>query len=269
MPDPTEELMAGLDAPRPLPAGLRQRLEHSLLEAVGAGHRPLGPDLAERLEGALADPVAGAMDGVDAPRPLESELRQRLEHALQPRPHRSRFVLAAAAVLAVLAGVGLAVGLSGSNTATPQRALSHTGQRSSGSPAPAKGALPSGFAGGSSVAGGSSGGALSNSGSASPSGATVGGVEVPAPATPPPSVSSVTPNSGPAAGGTWVTISGSGLSGARSVWFGGIPASEVVPVSATSVQALVPAHAAGTVDVQVGNPSSISPATPQDRYTFR
>jgi hypothetical protein len=255
--------MAGLDAPRPLPAGLRQRLEHSLLEAARAGHRPLGSDLTERLEGALADPVAGAMDGVDAPRPLEPDVRQRLEHALQPRPHRSRFVLAAAAVLALLAGVGLAVGLSGSNTATPQRALSH-GSAGNGH--------PSGTGGSAGVSGGASPNApVQNLGpsAALPQSAAGNVTAGPSSPQPPPSVSSVTPNSGPAAGGTWVTISGSGLSGARSVWFGGIPAPQVVPVSATSVQALAPAHAAGTVDVQVGNPSSISPPSPQDRYTYR
>jgi len=261
VPDPIEDRLAGLDAPRRLPAGLRQRLEHSLLEGEGAGHRPLGPDLAERLEGALADPVASAMAGVDAPRPLEPELRLQLEHALQPRPRRSRVPLAAAAVLAVLAGAGLAVGLSGSSTPSPQRALTHSG------PGTQKGTVSGGVAG--------------------PSGATGGGTPIsnvqPAPGTPEsaganaaagssasplPTVTGVTPDSGPTTGGTWVTITGSGFSQVRSVSFGGVPAAEFVAMSPGSVRALAPAHAAGTVDVQVTIPGGTSPASPQDRYSF-
>ena len=250
--------MAGVDAPRPLSMELRQRLEQALVGADGAGHRPLDPDLAERLQGALADPLAGALDGVDAPRPLDPELRGRLEKALQPRPHRSRLVLAAAAVLAVLAGAGLAAGLSGSNTAAPQRALTH---RSGGS-------QNSAGTGGSAA---SSGGTTSNAPAQNVRPATelpnsLGATAAPSP--PRPSVSGVTPDTGPAAGGTWVTISGSGLSGVRSVSFGEVPAAQFVRVSDAVLQALAPAHGAGTVDVLVTAQSGSSAPSPADHYPF-
>lgn len=261
MPDPTEELMAGLDAARPLPAELRARLEHALVESGEAEHRPLHPDLTERLQDALADPVAGVMDGVDGPRPLDPELRRRLEGVLQPGSRRPRLLLAAAAALAVLAGVGLALGLSGSNTASPQRALSHV---AGGASSPSAGV---------SAGAGTSAGTPSNAGvgglapsAAAPQAQGLNGTA--GLATVPPTISSVTPNSGPTTGGTWVTITGSGLSGVRSVTFGGAPAQFMIE-SATSLRALAPAHIAGTVDVQVANSSGTSPASPQDRYTFR
>lgn len=65
------------------------------------------------------------------------------------------------------------------------------------------------------------------------------------------SISSVGPNSGPAAGGTTVTISGSSFSQSASVVFGGVPAASVVVVSSTQLRAVTPAHAGGTVSVAV------------------
>lgn len=65
------------------------------------------------------------------------------------------------------------------------------------------------------------------------------------------SISSVGPNSGPVAGGTTVTISGSSFSQSASVVFGGVPAASVVVVSSTQLQAVTPAHASGTVSVAV------------------
>ena len=68
----------------------------------------------------------------------------------------------------------------------------------------------------------------------------------------PPTLTSVTPASGPAGGGTAVTLTGSNfLSGATTVTFGGttIPAGSVTFVSSTEIRVSSPAHAAGPVTV--------------------
>jgi len=68
-----------------------------------------------------------------------------------------------------------------------------------------------------------------------------------------PAVGGVSPSSGPAAGGTAVTISGTGFGAGASVSFGGTPASSVSVVGSTSITAVTPAHASGTVNVVVTN----------------
>lgn len=65
------------------------------------------------------------------------------------------------------------------------------------------------------------------------------------------SVTSVTPNSGTAAGGQAVTITGSGFNAATGVTFGGTAATDVVIVSNTRITATTPAHSSGAVDVAV------------------
>ena len=77
--------------------------------------------------------------------------------------------------------------------------------------------------------------------------------------TSPPAVASVTPSTGLAAGGTAVTISGTGFTGATAVTFGGTPATAVVVVSANTLTATSPAKAAGTYDVRVTTPNGTSP----------
>jgi len=73
--------------------------------------------------------------------------------------------------------------------------------------------------------------------------------------TPPPTVSSCNPASGPASGGNSVTITGTGfLATPTSITFGGAAATNVVFNGVTSVSCTVPAHAAGTVSVVVTNP---------------
>ncbi|MEO7913068.1 MAG: IPT/TIG domain-containing protein, partial [Roseiflexaceae bacterium] len=65
-----------------------------------------------------------------------------------------------------------------------------------------------------------------------------------------PAINTVSPGSGPTAGGTSVTINGANLSSATSVTFGGVS----VPItsnSSTAIVVTVPAHAAGQVDVVV------------------
>jgi len=67
---------------------------------------------------------------------------------------------------------------------------------------------------------------------------------------PAPTVLSVTPNTGPEAGGTSVTITGTDFDGATSVTFGGVPATSVTYVSPTEITAVTPAGV-GAVDVVV------------------
>jgi hypothetical protein len=75
---------------------------------------------------------------------------------------------------------------------------------------------------------------------------------------------SVTP--GPTAGGNNVTITGSGFTGATSVTFDGIPATNVSVFSATQINATAPGHAAGAVDVAVTTPLGV--ATGPAAYTY-
>src|SRR6185295_3815829 len=77
-------------------------------------------------------------------------------------------------------------------------------------------------------------------------------------APPPPSVSSITPDTGPATGGTSVTITGSNFVAGASVRIGGTLATNVTVTNGTSLTATTPAHAAGTVSVMVTNPDAQS-----------
>jgi acid phosphatase len=70
---------------------------------------------------------------------------------------------------------------------------------------------------------------------------------------PAPTVTSVTPNSGSASGGTSVTISGTGFLAGATVAIGGTAATSVNVVNSTSLTAVTPAHATGTVNVVVTN----------------
>lgn len=76
---------------------------------------------------------------------------------------------------------------------------------------------------------------------------------------PPLAVSTISPPVSSTAGGTLVTISGTGFTTAlnSSVTFGGAPSSNVTVINAVTMQATAPAHATGTVDivVTVGNNS--------------
>ncbi|WP_208408027.1 IPT/TIG domain-containing protein, partial [Variibacter gotjawalensis] len=63
-----------------------------------------------------------------------------------------------------------------------------------------------------------------------------------------PTLTSVSPTSGPVTGGTGVTLTGTNLFGA-AVTFDGIPALSVSILSSTSVLAVAPPHAAGAVTV--------------------
>jgi hypothetical protein len=84
---------------------------------------------------------------------------------------------------------------------------------------------------------------------------------------PVPTVTSVSPNTGPTTGGTAVTISGTNFTGATSVKFGSINATSFTVNSATSITATAPAGA-GTVDVTVTTAGGTSPASPADQFTY-
>jgi glucose/arabinose dehydrogenase len=75
---------------------------------------------------------------------------------------------------------------------------------------------------------------------------------------PAPTVTSISPTSGPALGGTSVTIGGTGFLTGATVTLGGTAATSVVVVSSTSITAKTAAHAAGTVNVVVTNTDSQS-----------
>jgi hypothetical protein len=80
-----------------------------------------------------------------------------------------------------------------------------------------------------------------------------------------PTITLLAPTSGPAAGGTAVTITGSGFTGATAVTFGGTAAATFDVVSSTSITATSPAHSAGTAAVTVTTPGgTAAPAT----YTY-
>ena len=87
---------------------------------------------------------------------------------------------------------------------------------------------------------------------------------------PAPTISSVSPNSGPTTGGTPVTIIGTSFQTGATVTFGALPATNVVVVSATSITAntpLGPATQQLAVDVSVTNPDSTK-ATATGGFTY-
>jgi hypothetical protein len=97
-----------------------------------------------------------------------------------------------------------------------------------------------------------------------------------------PTVTGLSTNSGPAAGGTTVTILGSGFLNASAVTFGGAPGPQPGPgagpgagasaafvvLSANQITAFSPPHAPGTVHVQVTTSDGTSAPTAADQFTF-
>ena len=81
-------------------------------------------------------------------------------------------------------------------------------------------------------------------------------------------ITSITPTSGPAAGGTVVTITGLGFTTAlnSSVTFGGTQATNVTVLDAVTMQATTPPHTAGTVDIVVTFGTS---ATRPNAFTYQ
>jgi hypothetical protein len=87
---------------------------------------------------------------------------------------------------------------------------------------------------------------------------------------PPPVITGVFPATGPISGGTVVTISGSGFTGATTVVFGnGDPAATfTVSADGTQITATAPAHAAGAVNIKITTGSGTSATVTDDRFTY-
>ena len=85
---------------------------------------------------------------------------------------------------------------------------------------------------------------------------------------PAPRVTAVSAATGPAVGGTALTITGTAFSGATRVSFGATAAASFTVNSSTSITTTSPAAGAGTVDVTVTNPGGTSTASASDRFTF-
>jgi hypothetical protein len=88
------------------------------------------------------------------------------------------------------------------------------------------------------------------------------------PPPPAPTVSGVSPSSGPTTGGTAVTITGTGLTGASSVKFGGAAATNVSVVSDSEITATSPAGQAAPVDVTVATAGGTSATNAGDTFTY-
>jgi IPT/TIG domain-containing protein len=82
-----------------------------------------------------------------------------------------------------------------------------------------------------------------------------------------PGVQHISPEEGPATGGTTVTITGEHLGGASGVMFGSNPASSVTLGNEKSLTAVSP-PGAGTVDVTVVGQSGTSATRPADEFTY-
>ncbi len=95
-------------------------------------------------------------------------------------------------------------------------------------------------------------------------------VATPAASTTPPKVVAVAPRTGPAAGGTRVTITGSGFSGlTRSrVTFGTTAATSITVVSSTKVTATAPRGSAGRVNVHIVTTHGTSASNAADGFTY-
>lgn len=78
---------------------------------------------------------------------------------------------------------------------------------------------------------------------------------------------SVSPISGPAAGGTQVTITGTNFQAGVGVTFGGLAATSVEVTSSTTIEATTPAHTAGDIGVTVTNSDGQS-ATLSSGYAY-
>ncbi|BBH63801.1 hypothetical protein ACTI_04860 [Actinoplanes sp. OR16] len=82
-------------------------------------------------------------------------------------------------------------------------------------------------------------------------------------------VTSVTPAGGPALGGGTITVVGTGFpttAGSISATLGGLPLTNITPISTTSFTATAPAHAAGRVPLQITTANGQTIA--QNIYTY-
>lgn len=84
----------------------------------------------------------------------------------------------------------------------------------------------------------------------------------------PPAVTSISPSSGPAAGGTTVYISGDSIDSASDVEFGGVEAQYISDLGGGLVEAVSPPDTPSTVDITVATPFGTSATTSADQFTY-
>jgi len=86
---------------------------------------------------------------------------------------------------------------------------------------------------------------------------------------PVPTVMGVAPTSGPTGGGTTVTITGTGFTGAGKVAFGHVAATSFTVVSDSKINAVTPAQGPGTRDVTVTTAGGTNgPVAAVDQFTY-
>jgi len=83
-----------------------------------------------------------------------------------------------------------------------------------------------------------------------------------------PTVTGLSPTSGPVAGGTSVTITGANFTGVTAVLFGATAATSFTVVNATTSTATAPAQVAGTVNVRVITSAGTSPIAAANQFTY-
>ncbi|WP_167468688.1 putative Ig domain-containing protein [Janthinobacterium lividum] len=87
-------------------------------------------------------------------------------------------------------------------------------------------------------------------------------------AQPPPTITGVSPASGPATGGTAVTITGTGFTGVTALKFGANNGVSVTVVNATTITATSPSGSAGTVNVTVTATGGTSATGAANQFTY-
>jgi IPT/TIG domain len=83
-----------------------------------------------------------------------------------------------------------------------------------------------------------------------------------------PQVTSISPTSGPATGGTVVTVNGTGFVGVTVVTFDGTAGTAVTVVSPTQLTVTSPPHAAYVVHLNVTSATGTSPTKAADRFLY-
>jgi hypothetical protein len=98
---------------------------------------------------------------------------------------------------------------------------------------------------------------------------SVGNAELTSPVpVPVPTVTGVSPSSGPLAGTTSITIIGSGLTGATKVLFGNVAATSFTVVSSTEITAVSPPQAPELHNIFVTTPNGTSADVSADEFTY-